>query len=173
MNRESKKVTLISAGLNGSLLGILLVQRRFSVEIYERRPDMRRVQISAGRSINLAISTQEVHALQQARLWKKCAASLYEIRGRVMHSPAGELCPFQPYGKIESEVINSISRAELNVPLGIRRKTGGDDHFERRCTGYDFESGTLRLRHEDSGKETAAESEVVMRVRWIGVRAAH
>ncbi len=162
MNRESKKVTLIGAGLNGSLLGILLVQRGFSVEIYERRPDMRRVQMSAGRSINLAISTRGIHALQQARLWEKMRSITIPMRGRMMHSPAGELT-FQPYGKDESEVINSISRAELNIALlNAAEEQGVTIHFERRCTGYDFKSGTLRLRHEDSGKETAAESEVVI-----------
>jgi len=42
--------------LNGPLLAILLMQRGFAVDVYERRPDMRRVRVSAGRSINLAIS---------------------------------------------------------------------------------------------------------------------
>ena len=65
------KITLIGAGLNGPLLAILLRQRGFAVEIYERRPDMRRVGMSAGRSINLALSTRGIHALQQAGLWER------------------------------------------------------------------------------------------------------
>ena len=45
-------VALVGAGLVGSLLGLMLAKRGFNVEIYERRPDMRKEKISAGRSIN-------------------------------------------------------------------------------------------------------------------------
>ena len=42
MKSSGDRLTLIGAGLNGSLLAILLGQRGFAVDIYERRPDMRR-----------------------------------------------------------------------------------------------------------------------------------
>jgi len=69
MNRRTETISLIGAGLTGPLLAILLVKRGFRVEIYERRPDMRRVRISAGRSINLALSVRGIHALTEAGLW--------------------------------------------------------------------------------------------------------
>src|SRR5580658_9577714 len=116
MKSAAEKTTLIGAGLNGPLLAILLLQRGFAVEIYERRPDMRRVRMSAGRSINLALSTRGIHALQQAGLWERMRSIIIPMRGRMMHSMAGELT-FQPYGNSEAEVINSISRAELNIAL--------------------------------------------------------
>src|ERR1700734_882439 len=124
MKATSEKVTLIGAGLNGPLLAIGLVQRGFSVEIYERRSDMRRVRSSAGRSINLALSTRGIHALQQAGLWEKMRGITIPMKGRMMHSIAGELT-FQPYGKNEAEVINSISRAELNIALTNAQKDKG------------------------------------------------
>src|SRR5271169_5772371 len=111
-----EKITLIGAGLNGPLLAILLMQRGFSVEIYERRPDMRRVCMSAGRSINLALSTRGIHALRHASLWEGLRSIIIPMKGRMMHSIAGELT-FQPYGRSETEIINSISRAELNIAL--------------------------------------------------------
>ena len=86
MNHKSNTITLIGAGLNGPLLAILLVQRGFAVEIYERRPDMRRVRMSAGRSINLAMSTRGIHALQQAGLWEGMRSIIIPMRGRMMHS---------------------------------------------------------------------------------------
>jgi len=121
MKATPKKITLIGAGLNGPLLAVLLMQRGFAVEIFERRSDMRRVQISAGRSINLALSTRGIHALQQAGLWEGMRSIIIPMKGRMMHSVTGELT-FQPYGKNESEVINSISRAELNIELMSLRK---------------------------------------------------
>jgi kynurenine 3-monooxygenase len=153
---------LIGAGLNGPLLAILLMQRGFAVEIYERRPDMRRVRMSAGRSINLALSTRGIHALQQAGLWERMRNIIIPMKGRMMHSVAGALT-FQPYGQNEAEVINSISRLELNIALiNAAEEQGATIHFNRRCTGYDWKTGAIRLRDEETGKETALEAEVVI-----------
>jgi kynurenine 3-monooxygenase len=162
MSLPANKVTLIGAGLNGPLLAILLRQRGFAVEIYERRPDMRQVRISAGRSINLALSTRGIHALQQAGLWERMRSIIIPMKGRMMHSVAGELT-FQPYGKDEAEVINSISRGELNIALmNAAEEQGATIHFSRRCTGYDFRTGAIRLRNADTGDDTITQAEVVI-----------
>jgi kynurenine 3-monooxygenase len=162
MNPAPEKVTLIGAGLNGPLLAILLMRRGFAVELYERRPDMRRLRMSAGRSINLAISTRGIYALQQAGLWKRMRSIIIPMKGRMMHSIAGELA-FQPYGQNEAEVINSISRAELNIALmNAAEEQGATIHFSQRCTGYDLKTGAIRLRNEDTGDETSQEAGVVI-----------
>jgi kynurenine 3-monooxygenase len=162
MKGTPQKITLIGAGLNGPLLAVLLMQRGFAVEILERRSDMRRVQISAGRSINLALSTRGIHALQQAGLWEEVQSIIIPMKGRMMHSVTGELT-FQPYGKNESEVINSISRAKLNIALmSLAEKQGATIHFHRRCVGYDVNTGAIRLRNEETGEETSHETEIVI-----------
>jgi kynurenine 3-monooxygenase len=162
MKATSKKVTLIGAGLNGPLLAILLVRRGFSVEIYERRPDMRRVRTSAGRSINLALSTRGIHALRQAGLWEKMRGITIPMKGRMMHSIAEELT-FQPYGKNEAEVIHSISRAELNIELmNAAEEEGATIHFHRRCQGYDLKTGEIRVRDEDTSQKTYRKTEVLI-----------
>jgi kynurenine 3-monooxygenase len=152
MNPVREKITLIGAGLNGPLLAILLRQRGFDVDVYERRADMRRVRMDAGRSINLALSTRGIHALQQAGLWERMRSIVIPMKGRMMHSPARELT-FQPYGKNESEVIHSISRAELNIALLNAAETqGAAIHFNQRCTGFDLKTGAVRFRDEDAGE---------------------
>jgi kynurenine 3-monooxygenase len=162
MKPAADKITLIGAGLNGPLLAILLARRGFAVEIYERRPDMRRVRVSAGRSINLAVSTRGIHALQQAGLWERMRDIIIPMRGRMMHSIAGELT-FQPYGKNDAEVINSISRAELNIALmNAAEERGATIHFNQRCTGYDLKTGAIRVRNESTGGETTRETGVVI-----------
>jgi kynurenine 3-monooxygenase len=162
MKATPDKITLIGAGLNGPLLAILLMQRGFAVEIYERRPDMRKVRISAGRSINLALSTRGIHALQQAGLWERMRSIIIPMKGRMMHSLAGELT-FQPYGKNEAEVINSISRAELNIALiNAAEKQGATIHSNQRCTGYDLKTGAMRVRDEETGEDTTRETGVVI-----------
>src|SRR5271157_1617874 len=162
MKSTPDRITLIGAGLNGPLLAVLLAQRGFTVEIYERRPDMRLVRMSAGRSINLAISTRGIHALQQAGLWERMRSIIIPMKGRMMHSTAGELT-FQPYGKNEAEAINSISRAELNIALiNAAEEHGAAIHFNRRCTGYDLKTGALRVRDEETGEETTREAGIVI-----------
>jgi kynurenine 3-monooxygenase len=162
MKATPDKITLIGAGLNGPLLAILLGQRGFAVEIFERRPDMRGVRMSAGRSINLALSTRGIHALQQAGLWERMRSIVIPMKGRMMHSTTGELT-FQPYGKNETEVINSISRAELNIALiNAAEGQGATIHFNRRCTGYDLKTGAIRLRNEETGEDAICDAGVVI-----------
>jgi kynurenine 3-monooxygenase len=162
MTPNSQNITLIGAGLNGPLLAIGLVKRGFQVEIYERRPDMRRVRMSAGRSINLALSTRGIHALSQVGLWGEMRKIIIPMKGRMMHSAAAELT-FQPYGKDESEVINSISRADLNIALmNAAEAQGVKIAFQQRCTGMDLKTGAVQLRNEQTGKTRTLESEIVI-----------
>ena len=162
MTQSSQRISLIGAGLNGPLLALGLTERGHKVEIYERRPDMRRVRMSAGRSINLALSTRGIHALAQAGLWKQMQDIIIPMKGRMMHSVTSELT-FQPYGKDESEVINSISRVELNISLmNAVENRGVKIFFQRRCRGLDLRTGDLRLRDDESGKDVTVESDVVI-----------
>ena len=162
MTRNPETITLIGAGLNGPLLAASLQKRGLKVEIYERRPDMRTVRMSAGRSINLALSARGIHALTEAGLWDAMRPIIIPMKGRMMHSARGELT-FQPYGKNESEVINSISRAELNIALlNAAEAAGARIHFQQRCTGFDRKTGAIELRDERSERATIIESSVVI-----------
>ena len=162
MNQKAQRITLIGAGLNGPLLALGLVERGYQVEIYERRPDMRQVRMSAGRSINLALSTRGIHALIQANLWKQMQSLIIPMKGRMMHSVNLELT-FQPYGKDESEVINSISRAELNIALmNAAEARGVKIFFQHRCVGIDLRTGNLQLQDENNGVQHAVETEIVI-----------
>jgi kynurenine 3-monooxygenase len=157
MNHQAETIKLVGAGLNGPLLGLELVKRGFKVEIYERRADMRSTRVSAGRSINLALSTRGIHALEQAGVWNAMQELIIPMRGRLMHSAQSELS-FQPYGKNDAEVINSISRAELNMALMNSAEAAGVQiYFEQRCTGVNLATGAIKLRDELSGQETEAD----------------
>ena len=162
MAAKAETVSLVGAGLNGPLLALGLVKRGFHVEIYERRPDMRRSRISAGRSINLALSKRGIHALSEAELWDQMRQIIIPMKGRMMHSVTNELT-FQPYGKDDEEVINSISRAELNIALmNAAEAQGVLIHFQQRCTGIDPQKGTLQLRDGKTGTNRVLESPVVI-----------
>jgi len=162
MTQKTGTITLIGAGLTGPLLALELVKRGFQVEIYERRADMRRVQMSAGRSINLALSVRGIHALTQAGLWNDMQKIVIPMKGRMMHSATSEIT-FQPYGRNESEVINSISRADLNIALmNAAEERGVKIHFQKRCSGIDLKSGVLELQEEKTGETHSVAADVVI-----------
>jgi kynurenine 3-monooxygenase len=162
MPQKAETITLIGAGLNGPLLALELVKRGFQVEIYERRPDMRRVRMSAGRSINLALSARGIYALTQAGLWNDMQRIVIPMKGRMMHSTASEIT-FQPYGRKESDVINSISRAELNIALmNAAEERGVKIHFQKRCVGMDMNNNVIYLQDEITGEERSGTVDVVI-----------
>lgn len=139
------RITLVGAGLTGPLLAVFLARRGLQVTLYEARPDMRRVSISAGRSINLALSTRGLHALEQVGLREAVMAQALPMRGRMIHGHTGET-HLQPYGQRPDEVIYAISRGELNkVLLTAAEAQGVHLHFNTACTGYDPETRTLHL----------------------------
>ncbi|HEX6824114.1 MAG TPA: NAD(P)/FAD-dependent oxidoreductase [Candidatus Sulfotelmatobacter sp.] len=162
MMRNPQTITLIGAGLTGPLLGLELARRGFNVEIYERRPDIRRAKINAGRSINLAVSARGIHALNRAELWQSMQDIVIPMKGRMMHSIASDLT-FQPYGRTEWEVINSVSRAALNIAImNAAESQGVKIHFQQRCTGIDLKTRQLRMRDERDGTERSIDAEVVI-----------
>lgn len=159
---SQNQITLIGAGLAGSLLSIYLAKRGFEVEIFERRPDMRSAEISAGRSINLALSVRGLHALEKVGLKERIMQIAIPMKGRMLHSLTGEL-NLVPYGRKESEVINSVSRAELNMQLmSAAEQQGVEIHFNQKCTGMDFESGELKLHDEVTNQDSVTQREIVI-----------
>lgn len=140
----TNSITLVGAGLVGSLLALFLARRGLSVRVLERRPDMRKQAISAGRSINLAISERGINALRKLGIADEVLKHAVPMKGRMMHSLQSELT-FQPYGTHESEFINSISRATLNKILMTKAEETGavQFHFSKRVTGVDVDTGQL------------------------------
>ena len=151
--------TIVGAGPAGSLLGIFLARRGLPITVYERRPDMRREVISAGRSINLALADRGIHALERAGVLDAVRPLMIPMRGRMIHDEHGRTT-LQRYGQNDSEVIYSVSRAELNKLLmtELERIASIEVQFRHNCQGLDFNSGRLRLIDESDGrvKEVAA-----------------
>lgn len=155
-------ITLVGAGLAGSLLSIYLAKRGFDVEVYERRSDMRAEEISAGRSINLALSTRGIHALDEVGLKQEIMRIAIPMKGRMVHDLNGELA-FHRYGKDDTEVINSVSRGELNMKLMTEaEKQGVQIHFNRRCTGIDFGADKVIFQDTKSKAERKTRASVVI-----------
>lgn len=149
----ARSVTILGAGLVGSLLAIILRKRGHTVTVYERRPDMRKAAIGAGRSINLAMSARGWKALDLAGLRKDMEALAIPMYGRYLHQADGSAA-FQQYGK-NNEAIYSVSRGELNKKLmTLAEENGVTIHFEQRCTKVDVATNTLHLQAPDGTEQT-------------------
>lgn len=148
INKE-EPIILLGAGLAGSLMALYLARRGFQVEVYERRPDLRAADISAGRSINLAISARGLHAMKEVGLDDEVAQMCIPLRGRIIHDKEGNT-DFQPYSKDGTTAINSISRGDLNRLLmdEADKFPGIKFHFQKRCMGVDMDTGMAQLRDE-------------------------
>ncbi len=147
-----KQVTLLGAGLAGSLLAVFLARRGFDVTVYERLPDMRRHDIPAGRSINLALAHRGIRPLEAVGLFGEVQKLLISMRGRMLHDLSGAT-GLTPYGRTPGEVIHSISRPGLNMLLmDAAEKAGARFHFGQRVTDVDFDAGTVHLVEEPGGR---------------------
>ncbi len=129
-----KSVTIVGAGLVGSLLSIYLSKRGYKVNVFERRADMRLETMSAGRSINLALSDRGWRGLEGVGIAddiKKIAIPMY---GRFIHHKDGTNA-YQPYGK-DNQAIFSVSRADINMKLMdlAEQQENVNIQFNKKCT---------------------------------------
>jgi kynurenine 3-monooxygenase len=133
---KKNEIAVIGAGLVGSLLSIYLSKRGYKVNVFERRGDMRKEKMAAGRSINLALSDRGLLALERVGLADEVKKISIPMHGRFIHNIDGSTA-FQPYGK-EGQFINSVSRATLNMKLmDLAEQQGVEIVFDHPFFGYD------------------------------------
>ena len=108
-------VAISGGGLSGPLLAVFLARRGHRVTVYERRDDPRQA-LSQGRSINLALSTRGITALEKVGLVDSVMSAGIAMHGRMIHDARGKQ-DFQSYSADGSKAINSISRSTLNNVL--------------------------------------------------------
>jgi len=140
-----RSLSIIGAGLAGSLLAILLSRQGWRITLYERRGDPRIADYESGRSINLALAERGRNALRQAGVEDAVMAKAVMMRGRMVHPRQGEP-QLQRYGRDDSEVIWSIHRKDLNTTLlQLAEDAGAQVHFHRRLHTVDFDAGYARF----------------------------
>jgi kynurenine 3-monooxygenase len=157
----SKNISILGAGLVGSLLSIYLARRGHKVQIYERRQDMRKEKISAGRSINLALSDRGWRGLEGVGIADDVRKVAIPMYGRMIHSMSGEI-NFQPYGK-GNQAIWSVSRGGLNCELMnlAEKNSKVKIHFNERCTGIDLQSAATHFENQTVHQNHDVKSDLV------------
>ncbi|MBV9618218.1 MAG: FAD-dependent monooxygenase [Verrucomicrobia bacterium] len=161
------KFVLIGSGLAGGLLAAYLGRRGYDVDLYERRSDPREGNLVGGRSINLALSTRGIHALEQIGIADEVLKHAIPMRGRMIHpAKAGEALHFAPYDVDPNKHINSIGRAALNTAVieAAQRFSNVRVHFNHRCTGVDLDSATAQLINSSTSQPLSAKADSVIGV---------
>ena len=147
MKKKPTTISIVGAGLVGSLLSIYLARRGYKVSVYERRFDMRKNFLGGGRSINLALSNRGIRALEEVGLAAEMKKHSVPMKGRLMHDKEGKLT-FQPYGT-SGQYINSISRSGLNMfQMNEAEKQGVNFFFEYRCIDVNLEKTELTFQNQ-------------------------
>jgi kynurenine 3-monooxygenase len=172
------KFVLIGSGLAGGLLAAYLGRCGYDVDLYERRADPREGNIIGGRSINLALSTRGIYALEQIGIADEVLRHAIPMRGRMIHDKSGAL-HFSPYDRDPNKFINSIGRAALNTTVieAAQRYPNVRVHFNHRCTDVDLDSatGNLVLSSVEGAVSAANSDHQIIRARAdavIGVDGA-
>ena len=155
------KVTVVGAGLSGSLVAVFLARRGHSVEVFERYPGA--VTTRAGRpALNITLCERGLTALEAVGLRESVLELAVPARGRQVHVPDGSI-RYQPYGN-HGEAIYSISRSDLNQVLVdfASRERGVQFRFEQKCTYLDITQGRACFEHTRSGEAIETTSDIIL-----------
>ncbi|CAG5076469.1 FAD-dependent oxidoreductase [Parvicella tangerina] len=156
-----KTGTIVGAGLAGSLWAVYLAKAGYKVTVFERRPDIRKAEISAGKSINLALSERGWTALREVGLDRMVEDLAIPMYGRIMHDEKAKLT-FQPYGE-EGQAIFSVSRGGINARMMDAAEQSGDVtiHYNHQCVDVDFENTKVTLLNKETNETIEHQSDVV------------
>ncbi len=143
----SGPIVVAGAGQAGSLLAIYLARQGHEVTMYESRPDLRRTDIDAGRSINLALATRGIVPLIDVGVIEQVDAITIPMKGRMVHAVGDPTPDLQPYGTKTHEVIHSVSRTDLNaILLDAAEATGQVTiEFEARIESVDLDQSIIHF----------------------------
>ncbi|OCK41999.1 kynurenine 3-monooxygenase [Tenacibaculum soleae] len=161
MNKKDN-ILIIGAGLCGSLLALRLAQRGYKVEVFESRPDLRTTDISAGRSINLALSDRGFKALRLCGVEEKAREICIPMYGRLIHDSKGNTFTSNYSGR-EGEYINSISRGDLNGILltEAEKHENVTIHFNKKCSSVDIEKIIGHFKDYKTKEEFSINADVI------------
>jgi len=148
---QQKTATIIGAGLVGSLWAVYLSKAGYKVTIFERRSDIRQAEISAGKSINLALSVRGWTALDKVGVGDEIRKIAIPMYGRMMHDLEGNLT-YQQYGK-EGQAIFSVSRGKINATMMDIAENHGNAtiHYQHSCDRVNTETGEAFIHNELTG----------------------
>jgi len=160
--KDQEKILIIGAGLCGSLLAMRMAQRGYQVTLVEKRPDLRKEEQDAGRSINLALSDRGLKGLNLVGIKDKAKELCIPMYGRMIHDKQGNTF-LSKYSGRDDEYINSISRPGLNMLLLDEAEKMPDVTliFNHGCKSVDLENASATFYDHTSNTEVTLSADVI------------
>lgn len=157
-----RSISIIGAGLVGSLLAIYLARRGYEVDVFESRSDSRLASPDSGRSINLAMSCRGITGLSEVGVMPAVERLMVPMRGRAIHQENGTI-GYQAFGRHRDEYINAIRRNDLNALLldEAGKFSTVHWHFDTRLLNLDVSGKLAHFERRDGSRFDHAYQRVI------------
>ena len=159
---KEENILIIGAGLCGSLLALRLAQRGYNITLVEKRPDLRKVELDAGRSINLALSDRGLRGLRLGGVEEEAKKLCIPMEGRMIHHENGKVFLTRYSGR-DHEHINSVSRPGLNMLLldACEKLPNVKMHFNMGCEDVDLENASATFKNSITGEQNQFQGDIL------------
>ena len=161
MNKK-ENILIVGAGLCGSLLALRLAQRGYHITLVEKRPDLRKVELDAGRSINLALSDRGLRGLRLGGVEQEARKLCIPMEGRMIHHENGKVFLTRYSGR-DHEHINSVSRPGLNMLLldACEKMPNVKMHFDLGCEDVDLKNASATFKNSNTGEQVQLQGDIL------------
>jgi len=147
--QKSLKIAVVGSGLVGTLLAIYLKKAGHTVHVFDRSPDIRKIQFS-GRSINLVMSNRGWKTLKDIGLDEEIKKIGIPVDKRAIHT--GDKLNYQYYGK-DGEAIFSLSRGLLNRKMiDLAEAEGVEFFFDHKVWDVTLSDASLHIGETERGE---------------------
>lgn len=145
-DQTTKHVAVIGGGLVGALNACFMAKRGFKVDLFEKRDDIRTMEVVRGRSINLALSVRGREALREVGLEEMVIKEGIKMYARMIHSGDGALSEIM-YGR-KDQYIMSVDRRKLNEVLltAAEKYPNVQMHFGQRMMNCNIKTGDIEFK---------------------------
>ena len=142
---KSNHVSVLGAGLIGSLLSVFLRKQGLNVSVFEKLPAVSKSGVAGfGSTVNLSLSDRGRKAIEKVGLGGGIEPLIIPMYGARVHDEHGKTA-FLPYGR-DGEAIYSINRNSLNqLLIEEASKEGVRFFYDHKCEEVDINSHILRF----------------------------
>jgi kynurenine 3-monooxygenase len=160
---HNKNVTIIGSGLGGCFLAVLLANRGYTIDLYEKLSRQQISDTNSKRSYNITFRTHGINMLKKAGVWDALTPHLLPLKGSSTQLSKNAK-PIVSLIQDTNEQYLAVSRSDLLAVL-LKKLTDQPSvslHYETTLLSIDRRDKTITVKNEKSKKVTIVETNVVI-----------